>query len=283
MNDETTPPAWGGLPPGFVPPRAKAPKNIRRWAVRIEYDGRDFVGWQRQASGLTSVQGVLEAAATRLTGGRPVISITAGRTDSGVHATGQVAHLDFPDDIPLSSTAVRDALNYHMKPHRVAILIARPVLPNWSARFSAILRSYRYRIINRSARPTLDEGRVWHVRQPLDVDLMRQAAQFLIGRHDFTTFRATACQAKSPVRTLDRLDIHREGEEIVIVTEARAFLHHQVRNMTGTLKMVGEGSWSVERVGQALAACDRRAGGPTAPAEGLYLTGVAYPEDPFAK
>lgn len=253
---------------------------VSRWAVQIEYDGRSFVGWQRQASGL-SVQQVLEDAAGRLAAGRTVTSITAGRTDAGVHATGQVAHLDFPEDMMLTGSKVRDALNFHMKPHPVAILHAVPVDRAWNARFSANRRFYRYRIVNRRGRLALDQGRVWLVKRSLDADAMAVAARQLLGRHDFTSFRASACQARSPLRTLDRLAVTRLGEEIVIEAEARSFLHHQVRNMVGTLKLVGEGTWSPARVGDALRACDRRAAGPTAPPDGLYLTGVGYDPDPF--
>ncbi|GBQ84657.1 tRNA pseudouridine synthase A [Gluconacetobacter johannae DSM 13595] len=256
------------------------PAPLQRWAVRIEYDGRDFVGWQRQTTGL-SVQQVLEEAASRLASGRTVASITAGRTDAGVHATGQVAHLDFPAEVRLNASVVRDALNFHMKPHPVVVLDARSVDLSWNARFSAIRRAYRYRILNRRSPPALDDGRVWLVKRPLDAEAMGHAARYLLGRHDFTSFRASACQAKSPLRTLDRLDVSRSGEDIIIVAEARSFLHHQVRNMVGTLKLVGEGRWPPARVGEALAACDRRAAGPTSPPDGLYLTAVGYDPDPF--
>ncbi|MCI1242808.1 MAG: tRNA pseudouridine(38-40) synthase TruA [Acetobacter fabarum] len=254
---------------------------IQRWAVQLEYDGRGLVGWQRQASGL-SVQALLEEAAFRLAGGRPVPSITAGRTDSGVHALAQVAHLDFPADASFSSYSVREGLSYHLKPHAVVVLDAAPVSLDWSARFSATWRSYRYRILNRRTRPALAEGHVWHVKSPLDVPRMQQAANMLLGLHDFTSFRAVACQANSPVRTLDQLDITREGDEVVVFAKARSFLHHQVRNMVGTLKKVGTGAWEPERVAQALAARDRSAAGPTAPPDGLYLNGVGYEPDPFA-
>ena len=254
---------------------------VERWAVRIEYDGRPFVGWQRQITGL-SVQQVLEEAAGRLAAGRPVASITAGRTDAGVHATGQVAHLDFPIGTGLTGAKVRDALNFHMKPHPVAILQAMPVDSAWNARFSANRRFYRYRIVNRRSRLALDDGRVWLVKRALDIDAMNEAARHLLGRHDFTSFRASACQAKSPLRTLDRLAVMRHGEEITIEADARSFLHHQVRNRVGTLKLVGEGTWPPERGGEALRACDRRAAGPTAPPDGLYLTGVGYDPDPFS-
>jgi tRNA pseudouridine38-40 synthase len=249
------------------------------WALLLEYDGGPFVGWQRQASGL-SVQSVLEAAAAKLNGGLPVASVVAGRTDAGVHAAAQVAQIALPDTLPAAT--VRDALNYHMKPHPVVVLAASPAPPGWSARFSAIRRSYRYRILDRHARPALLAGRVWHVRGPLDAAAMHVAARLLLGRHDFTSFRAAACQAASPLRTLDRLDARREGDIVEIVAEARSFLHHQVRNMVGTLKLVGDGRWRAEDVTRALAAKDRGAAGPTAPAAGLCLIGVGYPRDPFS-
>ena len=257
-----------------------APDDRQRWAVLIEYDGSGLVGWQRQENGL-SVQQLLEEAAARMAGGREVWSVTAGRTDARVHATGQVAHLDFPIDMPLNTRAVRDGLSFHLKPHPVAILNAARVDPAWNARFSAVRRRYRYRVLNRPTRPALEANRVWHVKFPLDVSAMQKAANLLLGQHDFSTFRAVACQAKSPVRTLDRLDVRREGELIFFDVEARSFLHHQVRNLVGTLQLVGCGRWTSERLQAALEACDRRAGGPTAPAEGLYLVGVDYDPDPF--
>lgn len=250
-----------------------------RWALKLEYDGAPFVGWQRQAAGL-SIQEVLEQAAARLNRGLPVASIVAGRTDAGVHAAGQVAQIDLPTGFP--AERVRDALNYHLKPHPVAVLQAAPAPEGWNARFSANLRAYRFLILNRRARPALLLGRVWHVPGPLDAEAMAQAARLLLGRHDFTSFRAASCQAKSPLRTLDRLDVRRDGELIEIVAEARSFLHHQVRNLVGTLRLVGDGSWPVERVALALAARNRAAAGPTAPSEGLCLMRVGYPADPFA-
>ncbi len=248
------------------------------WALMLEYDGAPFVGWQRQDNGV-SVQQVLESAASCLTGGGPVSSVVAGRTDAGVHAEAQVAQLALESALP--ANRLREALNYHMKPHPVVVLQAALALEGWNARFSAIGRAYRYRILNRRARPALLAGRVWHVHQPSDGAAMHAAAQRLLGRHDFTSFRAAACQAKSPLRTLDRLDVSRDGDVIEVVAEARSFLHHQVRNMVGTLKLVGDGHWSAERVAAALAVRDRSAAGPTAPPEGLSLTGVRYPVDPF--
>ena len=249
-----------------------------RYALLLEYDGTGFVGWQRQASGV-SVQSVLEAAACRLADGRPVACTAAGRTDAGVHAAGQVVHLDLARDI--APRTLCRALDFHVRPHPLAVLRAAVVPEDWSARFSALGRAYRFRILNRRARPALLARRVWHVERPLDSPSMQAAAQLLVGRHDFTSFRAAACQAKSPVRTLDRLDVARCGDEVVMTAEARSFLHHQVRNMVGTLKLVGEGRWPQSRVAEALAARDRRAAGPTAPPDGLTLAAVRYEPDPF--
>jgi len=251
---------------------------MARWALLIEYDGSPFVGWQRQANGL-SVQQILEEAAARLNRGIPAASIVAGRTDAGVHASGQVAQLDLPDG--LTADKLRDALNYHMKPYPIVVVRAAEASPDWNARFSATGRSYCYRLLDRRARPALEQGRVWHVPHRLDEIAMHGAAQALLGRHDFTSFRAASCQANSPLRTLDRLDVTRSGDVVEVFAEARSFLHHQVRNMVGTLKLVGEGHWPVARVAAALAACDRAAAGPTAPPDGLCLTQVRYPDDPF--
>ncbi|MDG6095135.1 tRNA pseudouridine(38-40) synthase TruA [Acetobacter sp. AN02] len=253
---------------------------MQRWAVLLEYDGTDFVGWQRQENGV-SVQSVLEEAARRLSGGSEVPSVTAGRTDAGVHATGQVAHLDFPAGLPLTARAVRDGLSFHLKPYPVVVLAAAPVSAEWSARFSATGRAYRYRILNRPSRPALEQNRIWHVKFPLDAEAMHAAAQTILGRHDFTSFRAAACQAKSPLRTLDRLDVRREGEVISVIAEARSFLHHQVRNLVGSLQLVGCGRWPVSGMRTALDARDRCRAGPTAPPDGLILTGVVYPEPVF--
>jgi tRNA pseudouridine38-40 synthase len=249
------------------------------WALKLEYDGGPFVGWQRQATGL-SVQAVLEAAAARLAHGTPTPTIVAGRTDAGVHAEAQVVQLTLQP--PFDPARLREALNFHMKPYPVVVLLAAPAPDGWSARFSAIARAYRYRILNRRARPALLAGRVWHIPQPLDAAAMHRAAQLLIGRHDFTSFRAAACQAKSPLRTLDRLEVAREGDIITVSAQARSFLHHQIRNIVGTLRLVGDGHWPEQRVASALAARDRAAAGPTAPADGLTLTAVTYRHDPFA-
>ncbi len=267
-------------PSGAEPKHAgAAPLHAGGWALLVEYDGGPFAGWQRQA-GAPSVQEVLETAASRLNGGAAVASVAAGRTDAGVHARGQVAQIAL--DRPMTAERLADALNFHMKPHPVVVLRAAPALAGWSARFSAIGRSYRYAILNRRTRPALDRGRAWHVAAPLDAAAMAEAAALLLGRHDFTSFRASACQANSPLRTLDRLDVVRHGERIEIAAEARSFLHHQVRNMVGTLRLVGTGQWPPARVAAALAACDRAAAGPTAPADGLCLVSVRYKTDPFA-
>jgi tRNA pseudouridine38-40 synthase len=254
-----------------------------RAALLLEYDGSGYVGWQSQgpqAGGGVAIQDVLQAAAARLAGGAAVPSTAAGRTDAGVHAEGQVALIELPGD--WRPDRLRDALNFHLKPHPVVVLRAALPPDGWNPRFSAIGRCYRFRILNRRARPALLLHRVWHVQRELDAAAMHAAAQTLLGRHDFSSFRASSCQAKSPLRTLDRLDVTRAGELIEVVAEARSFLHHQVRNMVGTLKLVGDGVWQAPRVAEALAACDRRAAGPTAPPDGLSLVAVRYPTDVFA-
>lgn len=252
---------------------------MRRVALKLEYDGSGFCGWQRQEIGV-SVQGVLEAAARHLTEGAPVSCIAAGRTDSGVHAQGQVAHLDLP--AKHTPEAIRNALNFHTRPHAVAVLAVAEVADGWSARFSALGRCYRYTISTRPARLVLAQGRAWHVGRRLDMAAMQRAARHLLGRHDFTSFRAASCQAKSPLRTLDRLEIAECGDTIEVIAEARSFLHHQVRNMVGTLKLVGDGRLDPDALPGILAAVDRKAAGPTAPAEGLVFTKVVYDPDPFA-
>lgn len=243
-----------------------------RYKLTIEYDGGDLVGWQRQANGL-SVQEVLETAVERFCGERVRVH-GAGRTDAGVHALGQTAHLDLAR--AASPEEVQGALNYHIRPAPVAVLAVEEAAADFDARRSARGRVYLYRIVNRRAPLVLDRGRAWHVPPALDADSMHEAAQLLLGRHDFTTFRDSLCQAKSPVKTLDRLEVTRAGEEINIAAAARSFLHHQVRNMVGTLKLVGSGKWRACDVAAALEACDRRAGGPTAPPDGLYLVRVVY-------
>lgn len=244
-----------------------------RWKIVIEYDGRPFVGWQRQDNGL-SVQGCVEEAIHRFSGERPTVHC-AGRTDAGVHALAMVASFDLERDTPPGT--VMNALNFHLKPHPVSILSAEAMDADFHARFSCVGRSYLYRILNRRAPAALDAGRVWHVLGPeLDADAMHAAAQRLVGRHDFSSFRASLCQSKSPEKTLDVLEVSRVGEEVRIVARARSFLHHQVRNMVGTLKLVGEGRWTADDVTRALEARDRAAAGPTAPADGLYFTGAYY-------
>ncbi|MBN9009004.1 MAG: tRNA pseudouridine(38-40) synthase TruA [Rhizobiales bacterium] len=243
-----------------------------RYKLTIEYEGGAFVGWQRQANGL-SVQAAIEDALAGFSGEQPVVK-GAGRTDAGVHALGQVAHVDLVRD--WKADTIRDALNAHLRPHRIAILSAETVAADFDARFSAVKRHYLYRVSDRRAPPTLDAGHVWHVPQRLDVEAMHAAAQAFIGRHDFTTFRAAECQAKSPVKTLERFDVSRAGDEIAFRVSARSFLHHQVRSMVGTLKRVGEGAWPVSSVADALAARDRARCGPVAPATGLYLVAVDY-------
>jgi tRNA pseudouridine38-40 synthase len=253
-------------------------RTSKAWALKLEYDGTPFVGWQRQDNGI-SVQQVIEQAAARLSGG-PIPAIqAAGRTDAGVHAAAQIVRIELPDRY--TAGQVREALNFHMRPHPVAVLKAVPAPKEWHPRFSATARFYRYVILNRPARPVLAAHRVWHVKKNLNVAAMHQAAQSLTGKHDFTSFRAAACQAKSPFRTLDILNVSTSGELVVIEASARSFLHHQVRNMVGTLKLVGEGAWQVSRVAEALAAHDRAAAGPTAPPDGLTLMSVGYQPDPF--
>jgi len=248
---------------------------VPRYKLTIEYDGTGLVGWQRQANGL-SVQEALETAFERFCGKRPTV-FGAGRTDAGVHALAQVAHVDLArEDDP---EVIRSAINHHLRPHAISVLDAAPAPPGFDARLSARNRRYLYRILNRRAPPALERGRVWHVAPPLDAVAMREGARHLVGHHDFSTFRDSLCQAKSPVKTLDVLDVTTDGEEIHIAARARSFLHHQVRNMAGTLKLVGLGQWRPDDVATALAACDRRAGGPTAPAEGLALVAVDYRED----
>jgi len=247
---------------------------VRRWRLLIEYDGGGFSGWQRQENG-PSVQAALEDALFAYSGERRLVQ-GAGRTDAGVHAAGQVAHLDL--ERPSDAKTLRDAINFHLRPAPVAVLSAEAASEDFHARFSATARHYRYRILNRRAPPVLDAGRVWWVKQPLDADAMAEAAALLVGRHDFTSFRAADCQADSPLRTLDRLAVRRDGDFVTIEASARSFLHHQVRNMAGTLSLVGLGRWRPRRVGEALAAGDRSAAGPTAPPEGLCLTAVDYGE-----
>lgn len=243
-----------------------------RYRLLIEYDGRPFNGFQAQ-DGLPTIQGAIERA-VRAFCGEDLRLQAAGRTDTGVHARGQVVHVDLAKDWPAET--VRNALNAHLVPQPIAVLEASVAPEGWHARFSAKERRYLYRILNRMAPPALDQGRVWHVKKPLDAEAMHEAAQALVGHHDFTTFRDLGCQAKSPMKTLDLASVRREGDEVLLEFASRSFLHRQVRSMTGTLAEVGVGRWTRADLVAALEARDRRACGPVAPAEGLYLTGVAY-------
>jgi tRNA pseudouridine38-40 synthase len=243
-----------------------------RYKLTIEYDGAPFVGWQIQAADL-SVQGVLTEAVAAFAGERVNVN-GAGRTDAGVHALGQVAHIELSKE--WDTDTVRDALTAHLRPHPVAVIAAERVAADFDARFSAVKRHYRYRIVNRRPDLTLDRGRAWRVPKRLDEAAMHAAAQRLIGKHDFTTFRDTECQAKSPVKTLDQLDVVRDGDEVRVITSARSFLHSQVRSMVGSLVAVGEGRWSADDLAAALAARARTACAPVAPPEGLYLVKVDY-------
>ncbi len=250
--------------------------TMPRYRITIEYDGTPFVGWQFQANGV-SVYEILVAALAKFTD--PTTDVYgAGRTDAGVHAQGQVAHFDLIkawDPFRLAA-----ALNFHLKPHPIAVIGCELAPPGFHARFSAIKRHYTYRILARRAPPALDKNRVWWVPVPLDAERMHKAAQHLVGQHDFTTFRAAGCQATSPIKTVERLDVERVGDEIHIHASARSFLHRQVRSLVGSLKRVGEGQWQDSDIVTALAACDRSACGPVAPPMGLYLTQVDYPPDP---
>jgi tRNA pseudouridine38-40 synthase len=243
-----------------------------RYRILVEYDGGPFVGWQVQDNG-PSVAGVLAKALAELTGS-PVVVNGAGRTDAGVHARGQVAHFDLGRD--WDPFRLREGMNAHLRPHPVSVLEAEVAAADFHARFSAVRRDYAYVILNRRAPPALARGRAWHVNRPLDAAAMDEAARQLVGHHDFTTFRSAECQAASPVRTLDRLEVTRTADEIVVFASARSFLHNQVRSMVGSLKVVGEGRWLPADVGRALAARDRAACGPVAPPDGLCLEAVHY-------
>ncbi|WP_299679566.1 tRNA pseudouridine(38-40) synthase TruA [uncultured Roseobacter sp.] len=254
-----------------------------RYALKIEYHGAPFAGWQRQAD-QPSVQGAIEAALAKLEPGTHKIA-AAGRTDAGVHALGQVAHCDMAaewDPFRLS-----EALNHHLKPDPVAIINCARVADDWHARFSARERRYLFRLLMRRAPATHQAGLVWQVKHDLEVDAMQAGAAHLIGRHDFTTFRSSICQSDSPVKTLDRLDVThvetRYGPEVHFDVRARSFLHNQVRSFVGTLERVGTGSWAPDQVADALAARNRAACGPVCPPQGLYLAAVRYPQDPFAR
>jgi tRNA pseudouridine38-40 synthase len=243
-----------------------------RYKLTIEYDGTPYVGWQIQDNGPT-IQGALADAIAAFTGERVIVH-GAGRTDAGVHALGQVAHIDLTRDWDTNN--VRDAVNFHLRPQPIAVLMAEQVADDFEARFSATRRHYLYRISNRRADLALEQNRVWRVPRPLDTVAMHGAAQRLIGKHDFTTFRSTECQAASPVKTLDRLDVTRDGDDVRVTASARSFLQHQVRSMVGSLTHVGEGKWSADHLAAALAARDRTACGQVAPPHGLYLVKVEY-------
>jgi len=246
---------------------------MTRYRLTIEYDGTDYVGWQRQDNGL-GVQEVIEDAVKAFSG-EDVRVFCAGRTDAGVHAKAQIAHFDLERE-DMDAGTIRDAINYHTKPHRIAILDAEIVDEDFHARFSATEREYLYVILNRRARAALDDGYVWWVPLPLNADDMNEAAQILVGKHDFSTFRASFCQADSPVKTLDEISVIRHGDEIHVKVRARSFLHHQVRNIVGSLSWVGGTKWTKADLQKALDACDRNAGGPKAPSDGLYMVRVGY-------
>ena len=243
-----------------------------RYRLTLEYDGTPFAGWQRQAD-RPSVQQALEAAIAGFSG-ETITTQAAGRTDAGVHALGQVVHFDLARQ--WDANRIREALNFHLKPNPVAVIEALAVGPEFEARFSALARHYEYLILNRRARPALEEDRVWHVAVGLDADAMHEAAQLMLGEHDFTTFRDSQCQAKSPVKTLDAMAVRREADRVVITVSARSFLHRQVRSMVGSLKLVGDGKWRPQQLRDALDARDRARCGPIAPAAGLYLAKVDY-------
>ena len=246
---------------------------MTRWRLTIEYDGGPFVGWQRQDNG-PSVQQALEEALSGMTGEDAGFT-AAGRTDAGVHALAMTTHVDIARAI--TPHRLREGLNALVRPRPISVLEAEPVADDWHARFSCLGRRYRYRILNRRAPPALDAGRVWHIATPLDVEAMREGAAMLVGRHDFTTFRSAHCQSDSPVKTLDRLEVAKAGEEIHIEAAARSFLHHQVRSMVGCLAMVGRGQWHPADIGEALEARDRAALGLNAPPHGLYFVEANYP------
>ncbi|MEJ6707732.1 MAG: tRNA pseudouridine(38-40) synthase TruA [Amylibacter sp.] len=253
-----------------------------RYALKIEYHGKPFVGWQRQTD-LASVQGSIESALRRLQPDHPGIQ-GAGRTDTGVHATGQVAHVDMA--AKWNTFRLTEAINFHLKPHPIAITNCASVADDFHARFWALERSYQFRLVARRPPITLEAGLVWQVRRPLDIEAMRAGAAHLIGKHDFTTFRSTICQAPSPIRTLDEILISEQpypnGIEYRFKIRARSFLHNQVRSFVGTLEHIGAGSWHPDRMADALASRDRQACGTVSPPYGLYLDHVRYPDDPFA-
>lgn len=244
-----------------------------RYKLTIEYDGRFFCGWQRQENAF-SVQQAIEKAITAFCGQQNVVVYGSGRTDAGVHALGQVAHIDLEEEYP--SYRVQDALNFYLKKYPTAILKVEMVTPDFHARFSAKSRTYIYRIQNRRAPLTINAGKAWHVIQPLDVDMMHEAAQVLVGCHNFNSFRAAQCQAASPIRTIDFFQVSRQEDIIQLEVQSRAFLHNQVRIMVGSLSLIGQGKWTKDHLRQALESADRRAAGPTAPPDGLYFAKVEY-------
>jgi tRNA pseudouridine38-40 synthase len=246
---------------------------VTRWRLTIEYDGGPFMGWQRQDHG-PSVQQALEEALARMTGEQSAF-VAAGRTEAGVHALAMSAHADLARE--MTPHRLREGLNALVRPHPISVLDVEAVTDDWHARFSCVGRRYLYRILNRRAPPALDAGRVWHIAVPLDPHAMRQGAAHLIGRHDFTTFRSAQCQSDSPLKTLDRFEVSRVGEEIHITAAARSFLHHQVRSMVGCLAMVGRGQWQPDEMRKALEARDRAALGFNAPPHGLYFVEAIYP------
>lgn len=280
--------AQSGLPAVQTPAAdiAAPARKTRRWKLAIEYDGTAFAGWQRQDGGITTIQGSIEDAIEKYSGERVTVHV-AGRTDAGVHALGQVAHIDLAR--PADEKTVRDAINFHLRPLPISIVAAEAVADDFHARFSATWRVYAYRILcDRRAAPALGGAQVWHHSRDLDIDAMNKAAKHLTGTHDFSSFRAAECQAKSPVRTLARLEFVEDktspmlGRHLTMWAEARSFLHHQIRNFAGTLALVGEGKWQPDDVKAVLEACDRTKAGPMAPASGLHLVRVEYgPKDPF--
>lgn len=246
---------------------------MTRFALTIEFDGGPYMGWQWQDHG-PSVQGAIEEAIFKTTGEKTLV-YSAGRTDAGVHALGMRAHVDIQK--PLPPFRLMGAINAHLRPHPIAILACEEVDPEWHARYTCIGRSYEYRILNRRAPLTLEKGRVWRIGPDMDAAAMHDSAQLLVGQHDFTTFRSTACQSASPLKTLDRLDVRREGDHIIVEAAALSFLHHQVRSMVGCLAAVGLGRWTAEDLQAALAARNRSALAENAPPEGLYFVSARYP------
>lgn len=249
---------------------------MTRWKLTIEYQGTKYAGWQRQDGGIKSVQQSVETAIYKFCQQQIIIHV-AGRTDAGVHANGQVAHFDLDyGDRELTPHDLRKALNAHLGSEPISILKAEETHDEFHARFDAVSKLYTYRVLNREAKPSFQKNLVWHIRRELNIDAMREGAKHLLGSHDFTSFRAAECQAKTPLRSLDRLDIECVGEEILFHAEARSFLHHQVRNMVGTLAQVGQNKWQPIQVKRVLDAKDRTKAGPTAPPDGLYLVEVRY-------